>query len=311
MHVVGLLFTDTCGKTAPLKPKPRGLLYILCMAAIVERRTSTSRPAHEAEADDITAVIDYNVTFAAVNLSRLPGYGPEQSNLCSVVETQSKLQATVERLAANVDANSQQLASNGQSTTYVINPGLAKTIDTMDRKLDEIRDNIGKIQFGSTGKQINNQSSKSDDRSRNVVIAGVPESRTPDTWHNTVSRVLETVIGCPVQIDDVIRLGRYNEQRKRLILVKLKSAWDRRLVLSSAHKLRDADEFRQVYINADEEPEVRRQKTLERLKRRATRSGRVVSVSDDGIVSIDGTATYCVHRGYISARGRVNDNNER
>ena len=139
----------------------------------------------------------------------------------------------------------------------------------------------------------------------------MPESRTPDTWHNTVSRVLETVVGCPVQIDDVIRLGRYNEQRKRLILVKLKSAWDRRLVLSSARKLCDADEFRQVYINADEEPEVRRQKTLERLKRRATRSGRVVSVSDDGFLSIDGRATYCVHRSYISARGRVNDNNER
>ena len=144
--------------------------------------------------------------------------------MCSVVEKQSKLQATVERLAANVDANSQQLASNGQSTTSVINPGLAQTIDTTDRKLDEIRDNIGKIQFGSTGKQIGKQPSKSDDRSRSVVIAGAPESRTADRWHNTVPRVLETVVGCPVQTDDVIRLGRYNEQRKRLILVKLKSA---------------------------------------------------------------------------------------
>ena len=56
---------------------------------VTERRASTSRPAHEAELDDVLGIIDYldskdmlkTVSFAAVDLSRLPGYGPEETNI--------------------------------------------------------------------------------------------------------------------------------------------------------------------------------------------------------------------------------------
>ena len=51
-----------------------------------ERRSSTSRPAHEAELEDVLGILDFldtndllnTITFAAVNLSRVPGYHPKR-----------------------------------------------------------------------------------------------------------------------------------------------------------------------------------------------------------------------------------------
>jgi len=50
------------------------------------RSSSTSRPAHEAELEDVSGILDFldtndllnTVTFAAVNLSRVPGYHPKR-----------------------------------------------------------------------------------------------------------------------------------------------------------------------------------------------------------------------------------------
>ena len=58
------------------------------------RRGSSSRPQHDAEVDDIIAGLDYidnkdgfgNYQFVAVNLENLPKYGPEEINICSVVD---------------------------------------------------------------------------------------------------------------------------------------------------------------------------------------------------------------------------------
>ena len=66
-----------------------------------ERRSSTSRPAHEAELEDILGGIDFldtsdklkTMMFAAVNLSRLPGYGPEDTNACALAQRQTNLRA--------------------------------------------------------------------------------------------------------------------------------------------------------------------------------------------------------------------------
>ena len=87
---------------------------------------------------------------------------------------------------------------------------------------------------------------------------------------------------------------------KRPILVRLHSVWDRRLVISGARKLADVEEHRGIFLCADEPAEVRRKKILSRLKARAERATRVVSVSQDGnILSIDGVEVYCVGRGRL------------
>jgi len=74
-----------------------------------------------------------------------------------------------------------------------------------------------------------------------------------------------------VDTDDVFRLGRFHQQKIRPILVtgKLKSVWDRRLVLSGAHKLKNDDELGRVYINPDEPLDSTLQHILDRLRKRA------------------------------------------
>jgi len=51
---------------------------------------------------------------------------------------------------------------------------------------------------------------------------------------------------------------------------------------------------------------------LERLKKRAYILGQAVSVSGDGILSIDGIATYCtdVQCGCINVQDHVSDNSD-
>jgi len=107
----------------------------------------------------------------------------------------------------------------------------------------------------------------------------------------------------------------YQSSKKRPILVKFRSIWDRRLVLSGARNLNDDILFRRkVFINADEPPEERRRNTLRRLKRRAESSGQQVDVTSDGILIIGGTACFSVRDGFlnrqvlVSSRGIANDN---
>jgi len=72
---------------------------------LTERRSSTSRPAHEAELDDVLGAIDLlgakdmlkSVAFAAVNLTRLP-YGPEETNFCAIADRQFELSASLSQL---------------------------------------------------------------------------------------------------------------------------------------------------------------------------------------------------------------------
>ena len=135
------------------------------------------------------------------------------------------------------------------------------------------------------------------------MISGVAEDRDPAIWRDTVTRVLALAAGRDVRIGDAFRLGRFDERRNRPILVKLTSAWDRRVILSGAHKLSGEILFqRKVFINADEPPETRRRNTLRRLKSRAQRNGQHVSVSNDGVLSIDGEAVFCLNEGFISRR---------
>ena len=63
------------------------------------RRSSSQRPASEAEAEDILLIFDaldnlnagplQDIKFVASSLDRLPKYGPEEINICSVIDHQA------------------------------------------------------------------------------------------------------------------------------------------------------------------------------------------------------------------------------
>jgi hypothetical protein len=66
--------------------------------------------------------------------------------------------------------------------------------------------------------------------------------------------------------------------------------WDKRLIMSKRSKLKNYDQ-RGVFIDSDEPVAVRRKQTFDRLKRKAEREGKRVSVSD-GTLCIDDTAVF-------------------
>ena len=101
-----------------------------------------------------------------------------------------------------------------------------------------------------------------------------------------------------MEIDDSFRLGRFAEGRVRPILVKLKTAWDRRLILYSSSKLRVYHD--RIYINPDESLDDKRRKTFDRLKCRAEREGKVVAVQN-GILEINGVSVYSLTEGTITS----------
>ena len=67
-----------------------------CCQYITTRRQTTTRTAHEAEIEDILCMLNLldnsNVLSAfqlvAVSIDRLPKYGPNEINVCAVVERQ-------------------------------------------------------------------------------------------------------------------------------------------------------------------------------------------------------------------------------
>jgi hypothetical protein len=139
----------------------------------------------------------------------------------------------------------------------------------------------------------------------NIVLTGIAENRNATVWRDIVAQALNHAAGVKIDIVDAFRLGRYTEGKKRPVLVKLNSVWNRRLVIAGARKLRDITELSRVFISADEALDVRRRNTLDRLKYRAQREGKTVRISSDGVLSIDGVDTFSLQCGFISSQPSI------
>ena len=87
------------------------------------------------------------------------------------------------------------------------------------------------------------------------------------------------------------------KQYPRPILVKLRVAWDKRIILSNSRSLK---QFRQgeVFIAPDEPLEVRRAKTLDRLKSSGVKAGKSATVTD-GVLVIDAVEVFSLSNGFI------------
>jgi hypothetical protein len=132
----------------------------------------------------------------------------------------------------------------------------------------------------------------------NVVINGVPEIHDSRIWLDSVAEVLNISSGKNVDISDAFRLGRFVNGKVRPVLVKLKSAWDRRLVVIGAYKLAQCEKFKRIYVSPDEPLDVRRKATFERLKRRAERESKTVSISN-GVLSVDNEVVFSLSDGFV------------
>ena len=98
----------------------------------------------------------------------------------------------------------------------------------MDKKHDETRSNIGKMQSDSTKVSAE---SVSQSREQNTVF-GIAEN--PE-WRKKLTDALGVVAGREVLVWDTFRIGRFDEHRP--IIVKLRNIWDKRLLINNSLSL--------------------------------------------------------------------------
>ena len=102
-------------------------------------------------------------------------------------------------------------------------------------------------------------SPSADDRSCNVILFGLPEGRSLVESKKVVDEILELLSGKPIEIKDMFRLGKYvqpttSSSRPRPILIKLCTAWDRKLVLFRKASLREF-RIKRLFLREDVSPD--------------------------------------------------------
>ena len=160
-------------------------------AFLTERRGSTARPAQEAELDDIIGALEHvdsanvlkNITFAAADLNRLPGYGPEDTNICTIVDKQQQLVSTVSQLSESVN----QLHTASSDVNHVkeaVKASVESSLAPLQLKVTELSNLCTHIVESLKPSSTSHAKAKVDagdsvdqvDRSRNVIIFGIDEA---------------------------------------------------------------------------------------------------------------------------------------
>ena len=282
-----------------------------------ERRKSMTRGVNEVEVDDIVGIFDYldqrsnlsKATFAVANLER--EYGPEEINICSIADKQSELGISVASLAARVDQIATDHSPTQSSSFTEFKTDLTNTVhqqfDNLQSKITQICSQLANgisSQHGALTSHTSSSSSTSPagagniDRSRNIVLYGIDDTRDRKAWRDTVTDAIHTAAGREVAIDDAIRIGTPASGRRRPVLVRLQSVWDRRTVLGGSWRLSSTAGFERIYIAPDEPLEARRRRTLDRLVKKATAQGKHVSVAN-GVFSVDDITVFSLESGFI------------
>lgn len=127
-----------------------------------------------------------------------------------------------------------------------------------------------------------------DNRSDSLIVFGLPEVKSLTDLRQSVDEVLTFVVGRPVPLNDLFRLGRLKPPgdstlspplRPRPVILKLSSAWDRRLVLSTVRKLKGYA-IKRIYICEDLSLEDR-QRRMELARTRNPSAANIESVRAD------------------------------
>jgi len=294
---------------------------------VTERRNSTARPAHEAEIDDIIGILEAadlqhaldGYLFVASGFDQMPKFGPEEINIGVVVDRQVHMQAAIQDLNASV----QQIVSGGGSlggiaSDVVVQKAVDSVSHGIEQKLSDFNSDINarlehlsavcsQLADSVTSRATEVQSAPSmrsmhpmndNDRSLNIVMYGVPEDRSVAVWRKTAVDALLFTAGHHVEISDLFRVGRFTVGKVRPIIVKLRTVWDKRVILSSCSKLKGFTQAK-IFIAPDEPLLARRGRMLQRIKVRAERDNKLVAVSS-GVLSVDGVNVFSLSDGKLT-----------
>ena len=285
-----------------------------------QRLTSDLQSDVKADVEDVIAIIRSasvagllkDVQFVAVDLGKLPKCTPFDVNMSYVIEREEKVDNEINKLSTELadikqsvarsvqrDFSSefsavQQSLSHLQRQYEMFSRSMTVNVNDLLTTCSNTNEHICKKQTVTHHTARDNMDTV--DRSLNVVVTGIGEDKNMTVWRDELNNVFKFIVGREVEINDSFRLGRYTEGKVRPILVKLNTAWDRRLILYSCNKLKTYPI--KVYINADESLEDRRKKTLARLSRRAEREGKIVSV-ENGVLVVNGVEMFSLSNGSL------------
>ena len=115
-------------------------------------------------------------------------------------------------------------------------------------------------------------------RHENLIIFGLEEQSITATMES-VKNMLQFVVGRSAPVKDLFRIGKRKKSeddlmspsRPRPVVLKLMSAWDRRLVLANRFALKNYS-VKGIFIREDLSPEERKLREQQRLKRRTENS---------------------------------------
>lgn len=146
------------------------------------------------------------------------------------------------------------------------------------------------------------------DRSLNVLLFGIEEDKNASGWHQKVLDILKYVAGNDVDTVDMFRLGRFDTKKVRPVMVKLRSVWDKRILLSNSYKLKQYTG--RVFLVADEPIDVQRKNTMLRMKTRAERDGKQVTVHN-GVLVVNNMAIFSLEKGVIRSNQPILNNGDK
>jgi len=152
------------------------------------RRQSSVRSAHDAEAEDIIRIMELldnqddlkKVRLATTNVDRLPKYGPEEINVCSVMDKQVCFENKVDALSKQINdiqvSDISAIAATRHDEQFAaMTTKIQEQLDLSTAACAQVTDSLRSSNSSSTAAV--NDTAASVDRSRNVIITGVEESR--------------------------------------------------------------------------------------------------------------------------------------
>ena len=98
----------------------------------------------------------------------------------------------------------------------------------------------------------------------NIVVFGVAEDRSLLVWRQNVDQALKFLNENDVDSVDIFRFGRFVANKTRPIIVKLRTARDRRIILTNCIKLKGYGDGN-IFVSPDESLEERRKRMLKAL----------------------------------------------
>ena len=78
---------------------------------------------------------------------------------------------------------------------------------------------------------------KTESQSRDTDLFGVREDKDASAWRGRVDRALALLAGMPDDVTDMFKVGRFAINKPCPIIVKLRTMWDKRIILTNCYNL--------------------------------------------------------------------------